>query len=85
MIDEHDAKENYCRRLGHKVPFVYCRQENMGLPCAKMADCWFELLPIENFIFENYSPEERSKILAPPKSKINSLLDIIDKIKKQHS
>jgi hypothetical protein len=69
MIEQHDELEGYCRRLGHHLSFRYCRRMNLGLPCATIRDCWFERLPIEEFLKRHYSARElaQSGGLAPGK------------------
>lgn len=77
MIEKFDKDENYCRMLGHPVPFHYCRTMNGELPCGKVRDCWFERIAIQEFIAENYSQEEQQRIFAPPKAKVQSLMEMI--------
>jgi len=69
--------------LGHYVPFKYCRTLKDGMPCHRILDCWFERLPVEDFIAAQYSAEEQAKMFEPPKTKIASLLEIIEKAKKK--
>ncbi len=68
--------------LGHDIPFRYCRTMREGLPCAKIFDCWFEILPIMDFVEEHYSEEEQKQIVAPPKSRITSIAEILAKAAK---
>jgi len=35
-----DAKERYCRRLGHPVPFRYCRLTADSTACSAIGECW---------------------------------------------
>ena len=81
MNDVHDTRENYCRMLGHILTFKYCRTMKEGLPCGRILDCWFELIAIEEFIEENYSDNEKKIIFEPPKQKMISLLEILEKRK----
>jgi hypothetical protein len=81
-ITEFDAIAGYCRMLGHKVPFSYCRSLKEGLPCSKILDCWFEVLPIEQFVSEHYSSEEQETFLLPAKPKVATLIELIEKAKK---
>ena len=81
MIDQYDKKEIYCRKLGHHLNFNYCRICNQQLPCNLITDCWFEYLPIEQFLKKNYSKEELEAIFNPQKSKMISILDLIEKAK----
>lgn len=81
MIEEYDSKEIYCRRLGHHLAFKYCRTEREGVPCTKILDCWFEKLPVEEFIRDNYSGDEIAAITAAPRPKVASLFDLIEQAK----
>ncbi len=83
MIDKYDSSRVHCRKLGHHLEFVYCRVVKDGLPCSKILDCWFTSLPIEEFINQHYSEEERSQIFAPPKDKITSILHLVNKARQR--
>ena len=76
-----DSEEGYCRRLGHHVPFSYCvtEKQEKKLPCSLILDCWFEKIPIEEYIRKNYTKEEISRIFAASPPKITSLLDLVNK------
>ncbi|MEJ2306603.1 MAG: hypothetical protein P8Y30_03495 [candidate division WOR-3 bacterium] len=82
-MDRYDKERIYCRKLGHWITFEYCRQENNSLPCHKIMDCWFEKLPIEEFLKENYTDEDISYIFKPSKQKITSLIELIEQAKKR--
>ncbi len=84
-ITEFDTIAGYCRMLGHKVPFTYCRSMKEGLPCSKILDCWFEILPIEQFVTDHYTPEEQEKFLLPSKPKVATLIELIEKAKRSKS
>ncbi len=73
MIEKYDGREWHCRMLGMVIPFRYCRTMREGLPCQRIFDCWFELLPIVAFIEEHYAPEEVAAILAPARSRIEAI------------
>ena len=81
-IDCYDHKESYCRKLGHTLQFKYCRIAQQGLPCAKIMDCWIGQLPIRQFIISHHQGQ-MEKIFRPPCSKINSILEIVDRVKRQ--
>ncbi len=68
--------------LGHVVPFKYCRTVKEGMPCQKVLDCWFEMIPIQKFVDSNYSEEQVKAFLSPPKPKMVTLIDLIEKAKK---
>lgn len=84
-INIFDEEEGYCRMLGHYVPFKYCRTVTNMLPCYRILDCWFERLPIEEFVAAHYTAEERGKIFRQPKSKLSSIIEIIERVKKDKS
>jgi hypothetical protein len=35
-----DLRRRYCRRLGHEVPFRYCRLTADGRACSSILGCW---------------------------------------------
>lgn len=82
MEDQYDNKEIYCRKLGHHLTFKYCRTERRGLPCSKILDCWFEKLPIGEFLRENYTDSEIAAIMSLPRPKVATLFDLIEQAKK---
>ena len=79
MSEKYDNLECRCKVLGHFVPFKYCRIVQNKLPCSEIMDCWFRIIPVEKFIRNNYSEEEIKQFLAQPKSKINLIMDLIEK------
>jgi hypothetical protein len=85
MIDRYDDKRCYCRKLGHFVDFGYCRQLAGGSPCRKIMDCWFETIPVQQFIGAHYGEEEIGRILAPAPQKVASILEIVNRIKQRNS
>ena len=83
MDKQYDSAEIYCRKLGHHLAFKYCRTEREGYPCAKILDCWFEKLPIEKFVQQNYTESEIAAISAPAAPKVATLFDLIEQAKKR--
>jgi hypothetical protein len=81
-MKRYDHLKTYCRMLGHEIPFEYCRESNQNLPCRKILDCWFERVKIRQFVDEIYSEEEKQTIFNPPKEKILTIFDLIEKAKK---
>ncbi len=79
MIDRYDEEKRRCPMLGHQVKFHYCRSCNRELPCSKIYDCWFQTFPVEAFMQEHYEEEVLKKITAPPKPKMISLLELINR------
>jgi hypothetical protein len=82
MKEKHDIEEIYCRKLGHKLPFSYCRVEKGSLPCGRIRDCWFNRLDINGFLEEHYSESELESVFKPGGDKVLSLLELIEKAKK---
>ena len=71
----------YCKKLGHKVQFSYCREVGHPLPCGSIVNCWHEEIPIQKFIYDNYSEEEIKQIFSLPKPKLHTILDLVEKAK----
>ena len=82
-MNRYDDQQIYCRMLGHAVAFGYCRTTAQGIACRKIMDCWFELIPIKEYMAVHFSPEEMEQILKEPESKMSSLLDLIEKAKRR--
>jgi len=83
MIEEHDALIIRCPRLGGEVPFQYCRTVSDDLPCRKIIICWEFRIEIGKFLNEHYSIDEIQRALAPPsKTRIETLIELIEKAKK---
>ena len=71
-----------CPRLGHQISFSYCRRENMGKPCFKTLDCWFQHFPVEDYLRQELTPGEWAELFnRPAKSKVASLIELIEKAK----
>ena len=81
-MNEYDDKNIYCRKLGQWLTFRYCRRENNDLPCRSIADCWFETLPVGEFLEKNYDGESIAYLSASPKPKLASIVDLIERAKK---
>ena len=76
---EHDGRRQRCRRLGHEVPFSYCRSQADGRLCNAILDCWWEIFDVDTFLREQY-PEALAEMIArPPVSRIAALADVIDR------
>jgi hypothetical protein len=85
MADEitaHDRRRRRCPMLGHDVPFSYCRAPGRRLPCGRIADCWGETFDVGAFIRRHFSQDDIARILAPPKDKAASLIELIEKARK---
>lgn len=68
--------------LGHDLHFSYCRQPGRDLPCSRIGDCWYETFDVEKFIRAVFTEDEVKQILAPPKPKMTSLIELIQQAKK---
>jgi hypothetical protein len=84
-IETHDHIQQYCRMLGHKVAFSYCRKMNNELPCRNALDCWKNIFAVEEFIQNFYSEEEIARFLEPPKPKLAQIYDLMIQAKKTTS
>jgi hypothetical protein len=83
MIEENDTREGYCRMLGHRLKFRYCRSVNERLPCSRIMDCWFEAFPVREFIQRNYNEGEVGRFLAPAQPKIVSILELAERARRR--
>ena len=85
MIEEHDTLIIRCPQLGGEVPFRYCRTVNEDLPCTRIILCWKFRIEVAKFLSEHYSTDQLQRALSPPtKTRIETILDLIDKAKKVH-
>lgn len=74
-----DTFQIRCSKLGHQIHFSYCRKENFGLPCMKTMNCWFRYFNVEQYLRTELTPEEFNQVFqTPPKSKAQSLMELID-------
>jgi len=73
-----------CPRIGGDVNFLFCRTENNMLPCRWIAGCWKERMEIQTFLEDHYTDDEVEQIFTPPKSKIESLVNLVEKTKEAH-
>jgi len=85
MKDKYDQIELYCPKLGHHLTFTYCRSENLGLPCSRVIKCCSGKIPIQKFLDSNYSGSEIQKIYVGPETKINSILDIVQRVTRENN
>lgn len=76
-----DLQDRYCRMLGHDVGLSYCLKPGSEVFCRKIVDCWAGKFDIQEYIKKNYSTEEIQRALNPPKPKIASLVELIQKSK----
>jgi hypothetical protein len=85
MKEKYDRYEFYCPKLGHHLAFKYCRTENLGLPCSRLMKCCSDKIPVQNFLYTQYSGVEIQRIFEKPGSKINTILDVLQRVNKDHS
>jgi hypothetical protein len=88
MINEHDQDMNLrCPRLGHEIPFGYCRKETNGRPCRLILNCWWESFDVRSFLQANLPQDVMSQIeqgiVSGPPPKVASLLDIVQQAKER--
>ena len=83
MIEQYDDKTIRCPRVGGDVNFMYCRSENKMFPCGWIVGCWQERMDINKFLEDHYSNKERDQIFAPPRPKVESLVNLIEQAKKR--
>ena len=81
MITDYDKKEIRCPMLGHPLNFSYCRTTDGATPCRRIYNCWFERLPIQQFMQEHFPQDVLDKLAEPPKPKMLSLFELIEKAK----
>jgi len=82
-VNQFDEYEIYCRKLGHHLSFEYCRKENTSLPCAAIARCWSERLPIENYLQKHFNNEDIAYLSEEKQPKTVSIWQIMNSIKER--
>jgi hypothetical protein len=82
VTEQYDAKTMRCPRVGGEVTFRFCRFENNMLPCRFIVGCWQGQMDIEAFLDEQYSAEELENIFTPPRPKMETLVDLMEKARK---
>jgi len=81
MIEEFDNLQTYCRKLGHTLHFSYCRIENNRIPCSKITDCWFQRIPIQDFLQKNYTQSQIERMQEHTRSRLEIILDMAEQLK----
>lgn len=82
MREAHDALTSPCRLLGHTVAFSYCRSQALGQPCRQILNCWFERLPIEDFVRAEYGEAELVRLTQPAPPKLLTLIELIEQARR---
>lgn len=77
--DIFDKEERYCPKLGHTLNFAYCRKPGQKLFCSRIFQCWGDRMDINAYIKEFFKAEEIREAFNPPKPKIVSLYELIQK------
>lgn len=84
MKTPHDHKITRCPKLGDEMTFAYCLQESGDLPCARILVCWQAAFDVPAVLQAHLDPgawEAFSRAL--PKDKVSSLIELIEKAKRQ--
>jgi hypothetical protein len=79
--------ERRCPRLGGPVTFRYCMISGEDrLPCHKIFDCWWETFDIVRYLKDNLPADQFNRLMAArPRPKIVSLVELIEKAKRQEN
>lgn len=83
MIEQYDDETIRCPRVGGEVNFKFCRSENNMFPCRWIIGCWQNKMDINGFLKDHYSKDELDQAFAPRKSKLESLIGLVEKAKKR--
>lgn len=81
MIQQFDHLEIRCPILGHPLHFSYCRCTQGNVPCRKILDCWHQRIPIQQFVHQHFDRETVQRLVAAPKPKLMSILEIAQRAK----
>jgi len=65
--------------LGHLVAFAYCRSTSGDTPCRKLADCWFQRFPVEEYI-RTYFPDQFNADAVSQKGRLMTILEIVKRL-----
>ena len=82
VSDQEDHRHRRCPRLGHDVPFRYCRTQEAEKLCPRVLDCWWERFDIETFLRSCYPGEDVDALLHPASQpKVATILELIEAAK----
>lgn len=79
MITQYDHLVTHCPMLGHSVNFSYCRSTDGNTPCRRIFNCWYQRFAVQDFVYDHYAQEIITTIIVPPKPKMMSLIELIQK------
>ncbi|MBN1482527.1 hypothetical protein EH223_10820 [candidate division KSB1 bacterium] len=79
MITQYDHLEIRCPMLGHPLKFFYCRTTDGNTPCRRIFNCWYQRIAVQDFVYDHFPQEIIATITAPPKPKMLSLVELIQK------
>lgn len=82
MLEEYDDEMIRCPRVGGYVNFKFCRSENNMLPCRWVIGCWQGRMDIIAFLDNHFSEADLERIFLPPKPKLESLVEMIERGRK---
>lgn len=82
MLEQYDDEMIRCPRVGGYVNFKFCRSENSMLPCRWVIGCWQPRMDIKAFLDGHFSEADLEMIFVPPKPKLESLVEMIERVKK---
>ncbi|MGQ9652225.1 MAG: hypothetical protein ACUVXJ_19190 [Phycisphaerae bacterium] len=74
-----DHLERRCRLLGHEIHFGYCRMLPEGRPCRLIVECWQGSFDVVSYLKQHYTDEQIEAFLAPPKPKLTSIVELIER------
>ena len=69
-----------CPRLGNSVLFQYCKIcDDQQQPCFKILDCWWEHFDVVRYLKDHLQEDQFNRLMeARPKTKVNSLVELIE-------
>ena len=65
----------WCPMLGQSIQFDYCRSQREGLPCHRVETCFGQHFPVGEFLMLHYTPQEIQACLAPPKGRLQRVVE----------
>ena len=86
MLEEHDERRRRCPRLGHEVPFHYCRTQEGQTPCPRILDCWWETFDVEAVLAAHLGEDEIQSLQQRERpDKRVSILQILEEAQRRVS